>query len=183
MSSIDKRLCFGLIFCAVLQSTLAIAQTDRVTLGDYIATQRAVLEAEVLKVQQTANQSRNATGSVSPVDAKAANVPPAFVPPPPPPEAKPVLIGVMTIGGQPVVELGFQGRANILRFGQQLPGTAWRVVALTASSVTLQRPSAVSASKGAVAKGKADKKRTEIQPAEQSSVETLNLSLISSSRH
>jgi hypothetical protein len=75
MSSIDKRLCFGLIFCAVLQSTLAIAQTDRVTLGDYIATQRAVLEAEVLKVQQTANQSRNATGSVSPVDAKAANVP------------------------------------------------------------------------------------------------------------
>lgn len=115
-------------------------QQRRATLGDYIAAQRAVISAEVAKVDEQAQAQRVAAFIASTPPAPDKNKKaldfPAYVPPP---EPKPILLGIMSLD-RIVAEVSHLGRTQQLAVGQVVGATAWRIVSISRTTVTMSRP-------------------------------------------
>lgn len=159
----------------------AQTQARRATLGDFIASQRVALEAEVNKIDQEAARSRMLSAPPPVVDKplaeKSTRALEFFVPP----EPKPTLLGIMGVGDRRVAEIGYNGRTMLLASGQTVSGSQWRVAELARSSVTLQRPSKPVVAGAAQAKGE---KKTPVATASvpSGSQESLVLNLNQSPR-
>ena len=119
----------------VLVAPLASAQT----IAEYSRAQRALLESTM---RQAAARSAGLGASAPAVTASASATPPTSVPRIAMPAMAPAIqvSGVFASRGETVAEVVVNATAYLLGVGQGVPGTPWRVDAITIDSVVLSRP-------------------------------------------
>jgi hypothetical protein len=142
--SIRSRAAWALACGVVCSATVVRAQT----IADYSRAQRAMLEAAMTQA------AARSAGLAASAPASPASVPSGLVPiplaagmatiaaRPTPPSPSPVVqvSGVVTTSAGSLAEVVVDASAYLLRAGDGVPGTAWRVETVAIDRVVLSRP-------------------------------------------
>lgn len=141
-----------LLALSLLGCSAARAQpASRASLEAYIQLQRAILELEVAKADQSALGLPKLTSVLPPLAAPlppastaiagTASVPlPSLIPIAAPPEPEPVLLGIMQTGPDVAAEIALGRQIYFVTAGQRLGSSGWSVVTVAPTSVELSRP-------------------------------------------
>ena len=122
--------------------SLAPPRADAQTIADYSHAQRLLLESAM---SQAATRAA-AQGGAAPVSSSAAAAAPSTPAPTPAPMRRPAaptsasfvrVNGVFAARGGAIVEIVVDATAYLLRLGEQVPGTAWRIDAVAVDQVVL----------------------------------------------
>lgn len=165
----------GVVLAVCGASAHAQQPMRRASLSDFVAAQRAALEAEVVKADLEASRMRQQAmpAPASPPPDKLPKIPVFDVPA----EPKPALLGVMSVGDQRVAEISLNGRTSLVATGQTIPDSQWRVTDIRKAAVSLVRPAKADSSKTSDVTAKGSGKTLQTKSA-STNPETLVLSLM-----
>jgi hypothetical protein len=135
----------GAALClALAQGAFAQSPAPSITIGDYSAAQRAVIDAEIRRAVAKAQSAMTeltvpAPSTATPIPIAGSASAPKPVAVLAPPEPRLLVSGVAQLKGAWLAEVVTDDGARLLRVGDAVPGTPWRVESVDAARVTLAK--------------------------------------------
>ena len=135
----------ALSIAAALGAVLSLRQAGAQTIADFSRSQRLLLEATMAQNAQRL-AALNAAAAASAASAPAAaSAPPRLPRPVALPEPILRVSGAFVSGSRRLAEVAVDGHGYLLTIGDVVPGTGWRVAAIAADQVVLDRGGAAHA--------------------------------------